>query len=150
MEMIRTGVAQSPAHIGLIDSWDLPPAYDYAAAHRMVREDAGLPDDVPCANGVRAADSPMRRISLMSHGPISYQTRQWSPVWEWTKGDLIAAFDAAGVKLPADYRVFGRTFDGLDYRFMAPMKREFPRDYARLLEWFPLLDVGLWRVERMR
>jgi hypothetical protein len=148
-EMLRTNLFQTPSRIGYIAGLDLPPEYDFSAAHKMVREVEGLPDDVPCANGVRAADSPIRRVSLMKHGPISYQTRQWSPVWEWNKRDLERAFDTSGVQLPLDYQLFGRTLDGLDYRFMAPLKRERSDDYKRVLEWFPLVELELWRIERM-
>lgn len=148
-EWLRGSVFQTPSRIGYIESLELPPDYDFMTAHRLVREEQKLGADVPCANGIRAADSPMRRIAIMTHGPISYASRQWTPIWDWTKPDLIRAFDAASVKLPVDYRVFGRTFDGLDYRFLAPMKRELPNDYRRLLEWFPLAEVTLWRMERM-
>ena len=148
--IIRTNLYQSPSRIGLISAFDLPDDYDYAMAHRLVREATGLDQKVPCANGVRAADSPMRRVSLMSHGPVSYITKQWSPVWEYKKTDILDILDGHMVKLPIDYRIFGRTFDGLDYRFLRPLKDQLPDDYARLLEWFPLADLALWQVENMR
>ena len=40
--------------------------------------------------------------------------------------------------LPVDYEMFGRSFDGIDYRFISPIKERFPDDYARILEWFPM------------
>lgn len=148
-EWLRTSAFQTPSRIGLIAGFDLPAEYDYMAAHDMLREHEGLDEAVPCANGIRAADSPMRRVSLMTHGPISYTSRQWSPVWEFKKQDVLDILDRNAVKLPVDYRVFGRTFDGLDYRFVKPLKEHFPDDYAKVLEWFPLVELGIWRVERM-
>ena len=123
-KMLRTNLYQTPSRIGLIQSWDLPEDYDYAMAHRLVREAHGLPKNVPCANGVRAADSPMRRVSLMSHGPVSYITKQWSPVWQFNKADVLGILDQHACKLPVDYRVWGRTFDGLDFRFLKPLKEQ--------------------------
>lgn len=146
--MLRTYLYQPPSRIGLISSWELPADYDYAMAHSLVREQAGLAKNVPCANGIRAADSPMRRVSLMSHGPVSYNTKQWSPVWEFNKADILGILDRHAIKLPVDYRIFGRTFDGLDYRFLKPLKEQLPDDYRRLLEWFPLADLAIWQVER--
>lgn len=148
-EWLRTSAFQTPSRIGQIAAFDLPPNFDFPAAHDLVRDEAGLGNNVPCANGIRAADSPMRRVSLMTHGPISYNTRQWSPIWEWNKANLLDALDASGCKLPVDYRVWGRTFDGLDYRFLKPMKEQFPDDYRKVLEWFPLAELSIWRVENM-
>lgn len=148
-EWLRTSAFQTPSRIGLIAGFELPADYTYSTAHDMLRAEEGLASDVPCANGIRAADSPMRRVSLMTHGPISYNSRQWSPVWEFNKADVLRILDVNNVRLPVDYRVFGRTFDGLDYRFMRPMKDHFPADYAKVLEWFPLVELGLWRIEKM-
>lgn len=124
------------------------PDIEYEDVFRVVREDLGLPKTMLYATGVRAADSPMRRISIMTHGPVSQNELKYHPVWDWKKADLLREFDRSGVKLAPDYRVFGRTFDGLDVRFLAPMKKHFPRDYQRLLEMFPLADLELYRFER--
>jgi len=114
-----------------------------------VREDYGLQDEMMYATGVRSADSPIRLVSIKTHGPINKRGLKYHPVWDWKKADLLREFERAGVKLAPDYRVFGRTFDGLDIRFLAPMKKHFPRDYQRVLEWFPLADLELFRFERV-
>jgi hypothetical protein len=146
---LRTFLFQPPSRIGLLTAYDLPPEYDYQAAHDQVREHEKLKSNVPCANGIRAADSPMRRVSIMTHGPVSYNTRQWSPIWDFKKDDILRELDRAACKLPVDYRYFGRTFDGLDYRFLKPLKEQFPDDYRKVLDWFPLAELSIWRVERM-
>lgn len=147
--MLRSFLFQTPSRIGLITGFDLPEQYDFPDAHDLLRAEEGLDEAVPCANGIRAADSPMRRVSLMTHGPISYNTRQWSPIWEYKKEELLKLIDRNEAKLPVDYRIFGRTFDGLDYRYLKPMKEHFPNDYKRVLEWFPLAELELWRIEKM-
>ena len=50
--------------------------------------------------------------------------------------------------LPVDYHMFGRTFDGIDYRFLAPLKKNRPADYQKVLDWFPLAEMEVWRYER--
>ena len=48
------------------------------------------------------------------------------------------AIRGAGIELPPEYAWFGRSFDGLDRRFLGPIQQHAARDYARILEWFPL------------
>ena len=51
----------------------------------------------------------------------------------------------AGVELPVDYAWFGRSFDGIDARFLVPLKQHAPRDYQRVLEVFPLAELEVFR-----
>lgn len=113
----------------------------------IIRGAEGLPESAYIATGIRMADSPFRRISIKSHGAINHNTKHFYPVYDWVKEDLIREIDEAGVKLPVDYRMFGRTFDGTDYRFLKPMKEWFPDDYERLLEWYPYAELEIARRE---
>lgn len=124
------------------------PVHTYEDVFAAVRQDHGLDPNMLYATGVRAADSPLRLVSIKTHGPINTNGLKYHPVWDWKKADLLREFQAAGVKLAPDYRVFGRTFDGLDVRFLGPMKKHFPRDYDRVLEMFPLADMELFRFEK--
>lgn len=47
--------------------------------------------------------------------------------------------------VPPDYQWFQRSFDGLDVRFLAKIRKHAPGDYARILEWFPLAELELHR-----
>ena len=58
-----------------------------------------------------------------------------------------AAVHAAGWKLPIDYRYFSASFDGLYVKFMLPIKRYFPRDWQRICEFFPLIELEVLRYE---
>ena len=40
----------------------------------------------------------------------------------------------------------GQATDGLDYRFLRPIKENSPKDYKRILEWFPLAELELHRM----
>lgn len=140
-------VYQPPHRAPVIDAAQMP-EFDYRDVHDLIRDEVGAPNAL-VATGVRAADSPMRRVSIMQHGAILKSKGEYFPVWDWNKARLISEISAAGVKLPIDYRVFGRTFDGLDARFLIPMKKHMPRDYQRVLEWFPLAEADVFRAERM-
>ncbi|MCI6937495.1 MAG: hypothetical protein MR762_12800 [Clostridiales bacterium] len=145
---LRGMVFQSPPHVTKVEALDLPgEEYDDAMIGELVRELGHLPDGAYVGTGVRMADSPMRRVGLMTHGCINHSQKRFYPVYDWKKADLLAAIDESGVKLPPDYRLFGRTFDGIDYRFLKPIKEHYPKDYEKILEWFPLAELEIMRRE---
>lgn len=134
-----------PERIAVLTQANLP-LHTYADIHTVMIEDNALPSSTLVADGVRAADSPMRRIAIKTHGQVG--TTRWHPVFDWRKADLVDCFRKHGIRLPVDYNLFGRSFDGLDLRFLLPLKRHRPRDYERVLEWFPLADLEVFRWER--
>jgi hypothetical protein len=141
-------VYQSPAHAAVLDAAALP-TFEYLDVHQMVCQAEGIDvDQILVASGVRAADSPIRRVSFSMHGAISRAQRQYYPVWDWNKARLLEEIERSGIGLPVDYDLFGRSFDGLDLRFILPLKKHRPRDYAKVLEWFPLAEMEVWRYER--
>lgn len=145
--MLNNFVYQPLDRVPVIQAAQLPP-FDYLDIRRIVVEREGLPSNSLVASGVRAADSPMRRLAFSTHGAISRTQMQWYPVWDWNKARLVDTIARAGIRLPVDYDLFGRSFDGIDLRFLAPLKRHRPADYARILEFFPLADLTLWQLEQ--
>jgi hypothetical protein len=139
-------VFQAPERIRIIEAvgW---PAFEYDDMREAVIEDCGLPANCWVADGVRAADSPMRRASLLKSQGVSPKKRYFHPCWDWNKARLVDELNAANVKLPIDYQLFGRSFDGLDLRFLIKIRKELPRDYATILDWFPLVDMEIARYE---
>lgn len=138
---------QPPERLRVIQQAELP-LHDYADIRKVMIEDKGLDPGMLVADGVRAADSPMSRIAIKTHGPISQKHGRYHPIWDWLKVDLIECFRRSAVKLPEDYKMFGRSFDGLDARFLVPLKRHRPKDYQRVLDWFPLADLDVYRWEK--
>lgn len=137
---------QPPERCLVIDQAGLP-NHEYMHVHAAMCDLRNLPDNMLVADGVRAADSPMRRVAIKTHGPITWSQKKYHPVWDWKKADLIDCFKRNNVRLPIDYRLFGRTFDGLDLRFILPLKKHRPADYKRVLEWFPLAELEVFRWE---
>lgn len=146
---LRGYVYQPPARATTIERADLPSDEEYNddTIGDLIRNCAQLPDGAYVGNGVRMADSPYRRIGLKTHGAINHNAKRFYPVYDWKKEDLMRAFLESGVKLPVDYRLFGRTFDGLDYRFLKPIKEHYPRDYEKIMDWFPLAELEIRRRE---
>jgi hypothetical protein len=110
----------------------------------LARHDTGL-EDAWIADGVRASDSIVRRASLSRHGVAKQSSRKMSPIADWLKGEVMAAIEGRGLELPIDYQLFGRSFDGLDRRFIGPLHDHMPEDWEYLKRWFPLLAVDLIR-----
>lgn len=145
---LRGMVYQTPDRVTKIESLDLPgEEYNDGFIGELIRDLCELPAGAYVGTGVRMADSPMRRVGLKTHGCVNHNQKRFYPVYDWNKETLLKEIDAAGVKLPVDYKLFGRTFDGIDYRFLKPIKDNFPADYQRILEWFPLADADIWRRE---
>jgi hypothetical protein len=137
---------QAPEHLAIIEAAKMP-NFNYVDVVDIVREDHKLPKNTFHATGVRAADSPLRRAAVNKYGPINRKTRTFWPVWDWNKARLVSEMKRSRVKLPIDYQLFGRSFDGIDYRFLAPLKQRFPRDYERIIHYFPLAELELKRRE---
>lgn len=137
-------VFQAPERLAIIEAAQLPiPTYEQII--ELVRADHELPTDTWVADGVRAADSIVRRTSIKTHGPMKPSNRKVSVIWDWQVAEVRARIAQAGIELPPDYAWFGRSFDGIDARFMGPLREHAPADYERVLEWFPLADLDLMR-----
>ena len=68
-----------------------------------------------------------------------------SPIWDWLERSVYGVIKDAGIKLPIDYELFGRSFDGIDYRFLKPIYDNLPDDYEQILKWFPMAEMELIR-----
>lgn len=141
--MLNNFVFQPPERIRTIQAANFP-NIEYEDIVAFLREDHDMPD-AWVADGVRAADSIIRRVSIKKHGPMKESSRKVSVVWDWRKAHVLAAIKADGLTLPPEYEWFGRSFDGIDYRFLEPLRRLRPEDYQTVLEWFPLADLELFR-----
>ena len=144
LRMIRECVFQPPARVRIITALGVPtPSYRDTTDALIAEMD--LPTDTLVCNGVRCADSPYRRLAVNRAGPIHGGTAKI--IWNWSKTRTLDTISEAGVSLPVDYELWGRSWDGIDYRFLAPLRARFPRDYARVMEFFPLADLEMYRKE---
>jgi hypothetical protein len=146
LRMLKYNVFQPPGRWEVLDELGVE-----EPTHEEIRDlacrKAGLPPGTWIAIGTRAADNPQRRLNFLRQGPIRPKITSFYPVWDVRKKELIATLKDAGCRLPSEYRCFGRSWDGLDFRFLWPIRRYFPRDYRRILEWFPLAELECFRYE---
>ena len=120
------------------------PEFDYTDIQAAMVGKFGLPKDTLVADGVRAADSPMRRIAIKSHGSISYNLLKYHPIWDWKKADLIECFKKHNVRLGATtkYSALVRWF-GLAV-FCCRLKKHYPARLSADLELIPLADLEIF------
>jgi hypothetical protein len=147
-DFLYYGHFMPPGYAGALVRMGLQ-SYSEDDLHRLIVLDQRLPEHTIVVTGVRAADSPQRMVALKSNGPISLrkQPRVAHPIWYFRKGDVIRTLAWHRCPLPVDYRWFGRTLDGIDYRFVKPLAVHAPDDYRRLVEWFPLVELEILRRE---
>lgn len=139
-------VFQAPENCAIIEQSGIT-EHDRKFSQAEALQAAGLPLGTWTAIGTRACDNPYRRIHFRKQGPWEKNSRSVFPVWDMNKDQLIDTIRASGIMLPPEYRIFGRSFDGLDYRFLAGVKKHWPKDYEKILEWFPLAHLELMRRE---
>lgn len=138
---------QPPERLRTLDWLDLP-RFNYVDIQAGIARTVGMDDETYwCAVGTRASDSLNRMLSFKHHGPVNLISRRFYPIYDLHKLDLIPIFQKAGVKLPPDYRLFGRSFCGLDYRFMKTIKETYPEDFEIIKFWFPLIELEFAKYE---
>lgn len=144
--LLNNAIFQPPQNLNIIEDAGLPD-FEYIDIQAAMCQRFGLPKKTLVADGVRAADSPMRRVAIQRYGSISYNLLKYHPIWDWRKADLIDCFRKHNVKLSSDYKIFGRSFDGIDLRFLYLIKQHYPRDYQRILDLYPMADLEIFRWE---
>jgi hypothetical protein len=143
---LKNFVFQAPGRLEIIEKLRIPNiTYDHV--FKFVKHDFGIPENTYVATGVRACDSINRRGSIKLYGPINLKRKTFFPVFDWNSERLYNEIEASGIKLPIDYKLFGRTFDGMDYRFIKPIKDNMPDDYQKIIDWFPLAELEILRFE---
>lgn len=123
-------------------------SYSFTEMQKFVMEICNLPQTTYTALGVRACDSARRALFFKSHGPITRNRLKFYPIWDWNKDKLIEELKRHDVKLPIDYKMFGRTLDGEYYMYLVKIREHYPEDYKRMLEYYPLIDKEIYRYEK--
>lgn len=148
MRMIKNLVFCSPERWATVQSFGLRNREYSNFVDALRRRDRAYKSAF-VASGVRACDSPLRRIAIKKYGPINHTEQKFFPIWDKNIAFVRDIMNRHSVKLPVDYELFGRSFDGIDYRFLAPIKRRFPRDYERIEALFPLVGAEVFRYEEI-
>lgn len=147
LRMLRECVFQPQSRVEVIEQLDIRVG-SYEAINEAVKRRVGWDPKTLCGTGLRIQDNLLRRTAIRRHGPIALGVKKFYPVWDWPIDHMIAQFKRMNLKLPVDYRMFGRSFDGLSAYYLLPIRKYFPRDYQRILDLYPLAEVIVRRAEK--
>jgi 3'-phosphoadenosine 5'-phosphosulfate sulfotransferase (PAPS reductase)/FAD synthetase len=111
------------------------PLFNYADVEAGFRRTAELHARTWIATGVRLSDSAARKKSIGTG--YDEKRRVVKPLRNFSTDDVITILNDYDCPLPVDYRMFGRSFDGIDPRFSEPIRKYYPDDYKTLCEWYP-------------
>lgn len=149
-QYLRDYAWQTPDQGVAIMRLDLP-KYNLADVDNLLCQRYATPTTYT-AIGMRYKDNLERRRLIEQQGSLAApnkRRRYVYPVWDWDVEQVATIIKSHGVKLPPDYRYWGRTIAAFDYQFLKPLSVHFPDDFDRVREWFPLIDLELFRHERM-
>lgn len=146
-QMMYNNIFQPPGRLWAVFDFFRFLQVDYTTQNNCLKKSLGLPKNTLQANGVRACDTMVRRMALRDHGPFGPDNVKI--IWDWSTREVKDTIARRKIKLPVDYEMFGRSFDGIGYQYAKPIKERFPEDYETMLKWFPLLELDIQRVDSL-
>ncbi|MCP4083215.1 MAG: phosphoadenosine phosphosulfate reductase [Planctomycetaceae bacterium] len=141
--MIINFVWQPPQRVAWIHAMGIKQLY-YDDINWVLGKKFGLETPM-CCTGIRAVDNVRRRVYIKRSGPINMKRNYFYPIWDINMAGILQMFVDAKIKLAIDYRLFGRSFDGMDYRFVNAVKENYPEDWELLKQWFPFIEMEIMR-----
>lgn len=143
LTFLKHGAYQYPHRWNVVEQHALGDA-DFDEITEWICEDIGL-ENYWIAVGIKTNDPPVRRRAIDTHGAWTPDKRLFYPVADLKKDDLIDLIDRYNAPVSEDYAVFGRSFDGLQFRYMDQVKKHYPEDYETICRWFPLVEAEFMR-----
>jgi len=101
--------------------------------------------DLWYAVGVKSCDS-VNRMQVIGHCKgFDVGQKKWYPVAFGSDRINLAILRRYSMPVPDDYLIWGRSFDCFTSQFIKGLAQQFPEDYKRVLECFPLVESQLLR-----
>lgn len=146
---IHSDVFQTHTTSKIIDAIGVPDVTSEEIRKFMLSH-TKLPIKTFSAYGTSAFDSVARYIFFKKLGPISYKGQKLYPLFDFKKSDVTRLLEKSKIKLPSDYRYFKRSFEGPRIEFLPAIKKHFPNDYKKILQWYPLCELEIARYEAFK
>jgi hypothetical protein len=102
------------------------------------------------ANCMKMADSINRRLLLRSLPDIDEERKIMYIAKYLTDKQIFEHFKTNRIPLTEDYKIFGRSWDGLSYHFLTGVKKHYPRDYEKIRSYFELIEAEILRYKIVR
>lgn len=113
----------------------------------IYKEQNNLSLDIYTALGIRATDNLQRWTAFVTNGCVNEKRKTFFSIFDYSIKSLEKELIDAKIKMPIDYKLWGKSFDAMQYRFIVEIKKHFPEDYEKIKEYFPLIDIEILRYE---
>lgn len=148
-KMLREYAYQPPENVAPLASLQLTD-FEFADIDDILVNEYALDPGTFTAIGMRVKDNIDRRNMITQKGTLGTgKRRYYYAIWDWDVNQVGQIILDHGVKLSKEYKYWGRTLAAFDYQYLKPLAVNFPDDFKRIQEWFPLIDLELFRYERV-
>jgi 3'-phosphoadenosine 5'-phosphosulfate sulfotransferase (PAPS reductase)/FAD synthetase len=113
-----------------------------------IKGSMGYLQDAYTCIGVKAGDSAMRRMAMRKTQGLNQTKRKFYAIADYENRDVYDIIKRHGIKVPVDYRLFGISYENLQYRFAKIISEQCPVSWEMCKEWFPMIELSLARYER--
>lgn len=148
-DYIRHQDFQSPKMIKFMGSHDFPHLSFEELIDYYMQNNGNEPPYYDVV-GMRAAESFNRRkvFEKMLEPGIDRKKMKLYPIHDWKTEDVKNYIHSKGLSLTPDYDIWRRSFDGLKYQYLFGVKKRYPEDWKTIKEYFPLIELELFRYEK--
>jgi hypothetical protein len=113
----------------------------------MLTKTKGFEYDCNC---MKMADSLNRRLLMRKLPDIDNEKKIIYLTKYLTDSDCFSYIEQNNLPLTDDYKIWGRSWDGLKYDYMLGVKKYYPEDYELIKEYFPLIDAEIMRYKLVK
>lgn len=99
------------------------------------------------AAGERITDSIVRRAMIKKSGSVDEKRGRFYPIAQFTKKDIDAYVAHHRLKVSPESKLLGHSFRSLSPEDLNAVKKHYPKDFERILEFFPLAEASAYRHE---
>lgn len=101
------------------------------------------------AAGERIGDSIIRRAMIKNSGSIDEKRGRFYPIAQFTKSNILDYIKHHKLKVSPESNILGHSFRSLMPDDLKLVKEHYPKDYEKIIEWFPFAEAGVFRNEHI-
>lgn len=95
--------------------------------------------------GLKRGDGFNRAMVIKKSGYFNMTKHKVYPIGTWTHTDCFTFLADLKYKLPRDYAIWGQSFDGFAKPFLLGLKKFYPKDFEKVKQVFPFLEMEVIR-----
>ncbi|MDR0573845.1 MAG: hypothetical protein LBG96_07450 [Tannerella sp.] len=120
---------------------------EFTSAYLQCTQQKDVEYDCNC---MKMADSLNRRLLLSKKTDIDDEKKIIYLTKYLTNNDCFDYIKKNNIPLTDDYKIWGRSWDGLKYDYTKGVKKYYPDDYELIKEYFPLIEAEVLRYKLVK